>query len=191
MPGTYRVAADFAGEGQYLPTSAQQELEVVEFREDVVSRYNSFLPWMREREPRISAQTTPREMEVMVVEGGTPIDHRALEVVVARFERGGLQPARNRPAPVRGDVPGPPEDSGRLNRHGSQWRLTGSVFQAVLIAAGAVVLWGLEDSPLPKSSLGLDFLLWPVAITAGLSLAVDLVFRLQRVVPAEGCAASA
>ena len=86
VPGTYRVAADFAGEDQYLPTSAQHELEVVEFREDVVSRYNSFLPWMREREPRISEQTTPREMEVMVVEGGTPIDHRALEVVVARFE---------------------------------------------------------------------------------------------------------
>ena len=58
--------------------------------------------------------------------------------------------------------------------------LTGSVFQAVLIAAGAVVLWGLEDSPLPESSLGLEFLLWPVAIAAGLSLAVDLVFWLQR-----------
>ena len=86
VPGTYQVAADFAGEDQYLPTSAHHELEVVEFREDVVRRYNSFLPWVREREPRISEQTTPREMEVMVVAGGTPIDHRALEVVIARFE---------------------------------------------------------------------------------------------------------
>ena len=59
--------------------------------------------------------------------------------------------------------------------------LTGSLFQAVLIAAGAAVLWVLEDSPLPESSLGLDFLLWPVAIAAGLSLAVDLAFSLQRV----------
>ena len=58
--------------------------------------------------------------------------------------------------------------------------LTGSLFQAALIAAGAAVLWGLEDSPLPESSLGLDFLLWPVAISTGLSLAIDLVFRLQR-----------
>ena len=58
--------------------------------------------------------------------------------------------------------------------------LTGSLFQAVLIAAGAVVLWGLEDTPLLESSLGLDFPLWPVAIATGLSLAVDLVFRLQR-----------
>ena len=58
--------------------------------------------------------------------------------------------------------------------------LTGSLFQAVVIAAGAAVLWGLEDSPLPESSLGFDFLLWPVAIATGLSLAVDLAFRLQR-----------
>ena len=56
----------------------------------------------------------------------------------------------------------------------------GPLFLAVVIAAGAAVLWVLEDSPLPQSSLGLDFLLWPVAIATGLSLAVDLVFRLQR-----------
>ncbi len=86
VPGTYRVVADFAGEDQYLPTSAHHELELVDFREDVVRRYNSFLPWVREREPLISEQTTPREMEVMVVEGGTPVDHRALEIVIARFE---------------------------------------------------------------------------------------------------------
>ena len=86
VPGPYRVAANFAGEDHYLPTSAHHEFEVVDFREDVVRRYNSFLPWVREREARISEQTTPREMEVMVVGGGTPVDHRALEIVIARFE---------------------------------------------------------------------------------------------------------
>ena len=86
VPGTYRVVADFAGEGEYLPTSARHGLEVVDFRDDVVRRYNSFLPWAREKEPGISDQTTPREMELMVVAGGTPIDHRALEVLIARFE---------------------------------------------------------------------------------------------------------
>ena len=86
VPRTYRVVVDFAGEDQYLPTSAHHEFEVVDFREDVVSRYNSFLPWVRERDPHISEHTTPREIEVMVVASGTPIDHRALEVVIARFE---------------------------------------------------------------------------------------------------------
>ena len=86
VPGTYRVVVDFAGEDQCLPTSAHHEFEVVDFRDDVVRRYNSFLPWVREREPRVSEQTTPREMEVMVVDSGMPIDHRAMEVVIARFE---------------------------------------------------------------------------------------------------------
>ena len=86
VPGTYRVVVEFAGEDQYMATSAQHELEVVDFRDDVVRRYNSFLPWIREREPRVTAQTTPREMEVMIVASGTPIDHPAMEVVIARFE---------------------------------------------------------------------------------------------------------
>ena len=86
VPGMYQVVVDFKGEDQHFPTSAHREFEVVDFRDDVVRRYNSFLPWVREREPRVSAQTTPREMEVMVVAGGTPMDHRALEVVIARFE---------------------------------------------------------------------------------------------------------
>ena len=86
VPGTYRVVVDFAGEDQCLPTSAHHEFEVVDFRDDVVRRYNSFLPWVREREPRVSEQTTPREMEVMVVDSRMPIDHRAMEVVIARFE---------------------------------------------------------------------------------------------------------
>ena len=86
VPGMYQVVVDFAGEDQYLPTSTHHEFEVVDFRDDVVHRYNSFLPWVREREPRVSEQTTPREMEVIVVASGTPIDNRALEVVIARFE---------------------------------------------------------------------------------------------------------
>ena len=86
VPGTYRVVVDFAGGDQYLSASAQHEFEVVVFRDDIVRRYNSFLPWVRDRDPRISEQTTPREMEVMVVEGGMPVDHRAMEVVIARFE---------------------------------------------------------------------------------------------------------
>ena len=69
--------------------------------------------------------------------------------------------------------------------------LTGSLFQAVLIAAGAAVLWGLEDSPLPESSLELEFLLLARghrrrAVVGGRP-GVPAATR----VPAEGCAAPA
>ena len=86
VPGTYKIEARFAGDERYAPTSARTEFEVVDFREEVVDRYNSFLPWVREREPSISDQATPREMEAMVVTSGISIDQRALEVVIARFE---------------------------------------------------------------------------------------------------------
>ena len=86
VPGTYRVVVDFAGGDRLLSASAHHEFEVVDFREDIVGRYNSFLPWVRERDPRISEQNTPREVEVMVVDSGMPVDHRAMEVVIARFE---------------------------------------------------------------------------------------------------------
>ena len=86
VPGMYRVVVDFPGGDQLLSASAHHEFEVVDFRDDIVRRYNSFLPWVRERDPRISEQTTPREMEVMVVDSGMPVDHRAMEVVIARFE---------------------------------------------------------------------------------------------------------
>ena len=86
VPGTYRVVVDFAGGDRFLSASTHHEFEVVDFREDIVGRYNSFLPWVRERDPRISEQNTPREVEVMVVDSGMPVDHRAMEVVIARFE---------------------------------------------------------------------------------------------------------
>ncbi len=55
----------------------------------------------------------------------------------------------------------------------------GSLFHASVIVTGAAVLWGPEIYPLPEGSPGLDFLLWPVVAAAGLSFAIDLLFRLQ------------
>ena len=58
-----------------------------------------------------------------------------------------------------------------------------SLLQAVAVCAVAVLLWGVAASPLPESSLGLDFLLWPVITAAALALLVDLAFWLQGVTP--------
>ena len=59
-------------------------------------------------------------------------------------------------------------------------RLVSSLFQALVVAALAIVLWVPDLSPLPENSPGLDFLLWPVAAATLLALAFDLAFRLQR-----------
>ena len=86
IPGTYQIAADFAGDPDYLPTSRARQIELVEFRQDVVLRYNNFLAWVRGEVPNIPDQATPREMEALVVASGLPLDQRALEEVIARFE---------------------------------------------------------------------------------------------------------
>ena len=85
-PGAYTVTADFQGDENYLPSSARSGFEVVQFRDDIVQRYNTFLDWVRERVPNVSTQATPREMEVMVVSSGLYLDQRSLEIVISRFE---------------------------------------------------------------------------------------------------------
>ena len=86
VPGTYPIAANFAGDLEYLPSSGDRQLQLVEFRSYVVRRYNDFLAWIRGQVPNIPDQATPREMEAMVVASGLPVDQRALEEVITRFE---------------------------------------------------------------------------------------------------------
>ena len=86
VPGTYPIAANFAGDLDYLPSSGDRQFQLVEFRSYVVRHYNDFLAWIRGQVPNIPDQATPREMEAMVVASGLPVDQRALEEVIARFE---------------------------------------------------------------------------------------------------------
>ena len=86
MAGLHQIAAIFDGDADHLASSGTAELSVAEFREDVVRRYNRFLVWARERAPVIPEQATPREVEMMLIASGLPVDQRALGEVVARFE---------------------------------------------------------------------------------------------------------
>ena len=86
VPGSYQIVANFAGDLDYLPASTTRQIELVEFREDVVRRYNDFLAWIREQVPGIPDQATPREVEALTVASGFSLDQRALEEVIARFE---------------------------------------------------------------------------------------------------------
>ena len=86
VPGSYQVAANFAGDLDYLPSAMTRQIELVEFRADVVRRYNDFLAWIRQQVPGIPDQATPREVEALAVASGFPLDQRALEEVIARFE---------------------------------------------------------------------------------------------------------
>ena len=86
VAGHYRVQAVFAGDPDYLPSSQDRLIELVEFRAEVVRRYNRFLAWARQSVTGIPDQATPREVEAMVVASGLPVNQRSLEEVIARFE---------------------------------------------------------------------------------------------------------
>ena len=55
------------------------EYRVVDFREEVVRLYNLFLEWAGRTVTGVSEETTPREVELMVVGQGVRVDERALE----------------------------------------------------------------------------------------------------------------
>ena len=85
-PGVYQVEAEFMGDEGHLPSEGRGRFEVVEFRDDIVKRYNLFLAGMRQKVSGISGKATPREVESVVVASGLPLDQRALEELIARFE---------------------------------------------------------------------------------------------------------
>ena len=84
--GVYQVEAEFMGDEGHLPSEGRGQFEVVEFRDDIVKRYNLFLAGMRQKVSGISGKATPREVESVVVASGLPVDQRALEELIARFE---------------------------------------------------------------------------------------------------------
>ena len=83
--GEFTVSVGFAGNGDYLASSDSGSFRVVDFREEIVRLYNSFVEWAGEVAPGISGQT-PREVESMLVTSGMPLDQRALDEVISRFE---------------------------------------------------------------------------------------------------------
>ena len=85
--GEFEVSIDFSGvDDEFLPSSAHATYRVVDFRAEIVRLYNVFLEWAGEKVTGLTDQSTPREAEVLVVRSGVPVDERALEEVIARFE---------------------------------------------------------------------------------------------------------
>ena len=58
----------------------------MEFREEIVRLYNVFLDWAKERADDVTEQSTPREVEVILVSQGLPVPQKALDELISRFE---------------------------------------------------------------------------------------------------------
>ena len=84
--GEYVVSARFAGNEGREVASADRGLRVVDFREEIVRLYNSFIDWAKERAAGVSDQSTPREMELILVDEGLQLDQKSLDELISRFE---------------------------------------------------------------------------------------------------------
>ncbi|MCY4583391.1 MAG: HEAT repeat domain-containing protein [Chloroflexi bacterium] len=85
-PGEYPVSVGFAGDYDHLPSAESRVLRIVDFREEIVRLYGTFLDWAKERDPGVTEQSTPREVEVILVNRGLPIPQKALDELISRFE---------------------------------------------------------------------------------------------------------
>ncbi len=85
-PGDFEVFVRFDGDKDHLPSSGAGSFRVVDFREEIVRLYNDFVGWGQERTPDLSGQATPREVEAMIVRAGLPVDQKALDEIISRFE---------------------------------------------------------------------------------------------------------
>ncbi len=84
--GAHTVSVEFAGDDAYLPSAASRNLRIVDFREEIVRLYNTFLDWARGRSADVTEQSTPREVEALLVSQGLPISQKALDELISRFE---------------------------------------------------------------------------------------------------------
>ncbi len=84
--GEYPVSVEFGGNSGYLPSSTSGSLRLVDFREEIVRLYGLFLDWAKERAAGVTDQSTPREVEVILVSQGFPVPQKALDELISRFE---------------------------------------------------------------------------------------------------------
>ncbi len=83
--GEFTLSAHFIETPDYVGSEAYGAFRIVDFREEMVRLFGAFVEWASQLDVGISGQS-PREIESILVAAGIPVDQRALDEVVTRFE---------------------------------------------------------------------------------------------------------
>ena len=83
--GEFTLSAYFAGTPDYVESQSYTSFRVVDFREEMVRLFGEFVEWASRLNVDTAGQS-PREIEASIVVAGIPVDQRALDEVVTRFE---------------------------------------------------------------------------------------------------------
>ena len=85
LPGDHEFTAEFEESDLYLSSTASVPFRVVNFREEIVRLYNDFAAWAGQRIGG-TAGRTPRELEAILSTSVEPVEFRAVDEIVSRFE---------------------------------------------------------------------------------------------------------
>ena len=85
VPGDHEFTVEFAESDLYLSSTASVPFRVVSFRGEIVRLYNDFAAWTGER-IRGTTGRTPRELEALLSTSAEPLDFRAVDEIISRFE---------------------------------------------------------------------------------------------------------
>ena len=94
--GEYKVKAVLEETDLYEAASAERKIRVVDYREEIVSLYHSFLKYIKDRNIPIQADMTPREIQQVALERNMPPE--PLKEITRCFEiaQYSLRPIRRR-----------------------------------------------------------------------------------------------
>ena len=84
--GEHIISCLFDGDPGDLPSKVTRTIRIVDYREEIVSIFNSLIGWANSHVATISKEATPREIQTALARQSKSIDHEALERVIWSFE---------------------------------------------------------------------------------------------------------
>ncbi|MFC2059280.1 DUF4129 domain-containing transglutaminase family protein, partial [Chloroflexota bacterium] len=84
--GQYGITTNFRGEPGIKSAAVNRMVRIVDYREEIVSLFNSLVDWLRSLGLEISTNTTPREMEYLTLKSDKSVPEAALDRAVSCFE---------------------------------------------------------------------------------------------------------
>ena len=84
--GEHAATAHFDGDEAHEPSGTSAAFRVVSYQEEIIRLYNLFLDWARQKTSSHLEQSTPREVELLLVSSGLAVPQKPLDELISRFE---------------------------------------------------------------------------------------------------------
>ncbi len=84
--GTYKFKASFREDGKDGEITAEAEVRIVDYKEEVVKLFNSFYMSAKEKFKEVGDEMTPREIQFTLMSQVSQVKHKPLDAIISIFE---------------------------------------------------------------------------------------------------------